>query len=182
VESVWRPEVQLHLSLDAEFNPETAMVNAQNADDRAFVTKPAIHTGLWTSTYNRKEKSSEWVEWCISQDFGNVYEQVWWLLTPRHESRIYTIDGLRDLEVLMARYPYNYKHRLSVYEYMALIDFEKMSEEWDGIHLTSRGNMKLHYSFPHNLNSWDVESTIWFRWSFTKCERIETPVRVKVAE
>jgi hypothetical protein len=55
-----------------------------------------------------------------------------------------------------------------------VIDFEKLSQNYDGIWLTEQGNGETHLSFPYNLYSWDCESILWFRWCF---EHVETLAR-----
>ena len=51
-------------------------------------------------------------------------------------------------------------------------DFEQLAQSYDGLRLTERGNSRLHLSYPLDLNSWDSESTLWFRWCFTAVEKI----------
>lgn len=65
--------------------------------------------------------------------------------------------------------------------HFVFIDFERVAQEYDGIWLTEQGNGATHLSYPHDLNGWDAESVLWFRWCFSQVERIETPVPVAVA-
>jgi len=172
----WRAVTQLFLPQVEEFNPEK-MVDVRNSDDRAFCTKPMNETGLWTSTYlSDWNYPSEWVEWCVGENFWSPYEKTWWLLYPRKDARIFVIETQRDLKHLMEVYPYRFK---SGYEglHMTLIDFEKMSEDYDGAWLPSEGSARLHLSHPHHLSGWDVESTLWFRYCFDRAEKIETPAK-----
>jgi hypothetical protein len=176
----WRSVAQLFISQTEDYTPETQMVNVRNSDDRAFCTKPMNGTGLWTSTYLPDwNYPSEWVEWCMGEKFGNPYGGTWWLLTPRSDARIFVTETQRDLQHLMKAYPYPSKYAGL---HMTMIDFEAMSKDYDGMWLTSEGNARLHLSHPYNLNSWDVESTLWFRWCFVSAKKIETPAQPQVLE
>jgi len=57
--------------------------------------------------------------------------------------------------------------------FMAAIDFEKLSQAYDGIWLTEQGNAATRLSFPYNLYSWDCESILWFRWCFERVKTIQ---------
>jgi hypothetical protein len=57
----------------------------------------------------------------------------------------------------------------------ATIDFEKLSQDYDGIWLTEQGNAAVHLPWisEHDLNSWDCECILWFRWCFEHVETIK---------
>lgn len=129
--------------------------------------------GLWTSTY-AKEYYSDWVL---------AYEDMWgipsqgldgWLLTPTPHARIYTVDSLADLHWLHERY--EIQNELS--SFMKRLDYEKMAVDFDGMHLTRKGQWDTRMSHPIDLYGWDCESTHWFRWCF---ETVEYLGKVKVA-
>lgn len=140
--------------------------------------------GLWTSSWNAEDYTSAWTEWCGDENFSDIYGLSWWLLVPRPESRIYQIDSLDDLERCLHS-PYGYQ--ASYLEHMKrslgrgydkrFIDFERMAHDFDGLHLTHQGNEETHLSVPNDLNGWDVESTLWFRWCFSAVRQIPTPTR-----
>lgn len=176
---VWRSVPQLFLSQVEDFNPEK-MVDVRNSEDRAFCAKPMNETGLWTSTYlSDWNYPSGWVEWCVGENFWSPYAKTWWLLYPRKDARVFVIETQRDLKHLMKTYPY--ESRYNMY-HMTMIDFEAMGKDYDGAWLTSEGNARLHLSHPYNLNGWDVESTLWFRYCFDRVEKIETPAQPEVLE
>lgn len=132
--------------------------------------------GLWTSTWNAENKQSDWLEWCMSEDFDNPLEKSKWLLTPRPDCRIYTIDSLADLLHCIHSeygYPCSYNDIFAGMYDRYYIDFERMAQDYDAIHLTARGNAETHLSFPNDLNGWDVESTLWFRWCFDEVKLVE---------
>lgn len=151
----------------------------------AFIKKPAPGTGLWTSTWDAEEKTSDWVEWCSGENFGTPYSDNWFLLTPKSDVKLYIIDGAGDLTRLLKEYEWIdpfYRNRLDerfMRRFATGIDFERLAQEYDGLHLTHRGNNQLHLNImgDHDLNAWDVESTVWFRWCFSKVEKIATPVQ-----
>lgn len=65
-------------------------------------------------------------------------------------------------------------------EHFTGFDFERMAEEYDGLHLTEEAAGSLHLSYPLDMNSWDCESTVWFRWVFSEVSRIEVQKAVEV--
>ncbi|MEX3914305.1 hypothetical protein AB4672_21265 [Bacillus paralicheniformis] len=124
--------------------------------------------GIWTSTYNN-ESGSDWVR---------VYDSLWgipkegidgWLLTPSSNSCVYKIDSLNDL-IWMYQ---NYKRTLAdIPDFIKMINFEKMAQDFDAVHLTAKGKSETRHSWPINLHAWDCECTHWFRWCFEKVEYI----------
>lgn len=152
-------DTQLHVSSSfwvrvGEFVP---------VSNKEYFNKP--YGGLWTSTYRPETHDSEWVEWCRDEAFGNVNSLAWHVLTPKADARIYTVNTLDDLHKLCHTY------RLACeYEYLTCLDFETMSREYDGIHLTSNGQVETRLSYPENLYGWDVESTLWFHWCFERVD------------
>ena len=156
-------DLQLHVS--------PAVVNLQPlvapVENRHFI-KPKW--GFWTSTYDAERQSSAWVDWCLAEEFGDVTAGSWFVLTPDPRARVYVIDGLVDLQHLIKNYP---QPGAEAYmRFYACLDFERLAQEYDAIHLTERGQWATRHSTP-NLNGWDVECTLWFRWCFTSMEQVE---------
>ncbi len=179
-------DAQLYLIPESTMREEVTPV--QNDRCAIYMKKPVAGTGLWTSAYREETDDSAWVEWCHSETYSNPDRQYWHLLTPRHDARIYTIDGPNDFIALIARYPYVSQElerclppRAFFRHYYTGIDFEKLSQDYDGLHLTEEGNAQLHLPFDYDfdMNAWDVESTVWFRWCFEKVECIRTPTIVE---
>jgi hypothetical protein len=59
-------------------------------------------------------------------------------------------------------------------------DWSALSHDWDGVHLSIGGWLTAE-DVPYEsdgptteLRGWDMESTVWLRWSFTSVERVET--------
>jgi hypothetical protein len=58
-------------------------------------------------------------------------------------------------------------------------DWSELSRDWDGVHLSVGGWLTAE-DVPHQsdgvtteLRGWDMESTVWLRWSFSSVQRIE---------
>lgn len=120
--------------------------------------------GIWTSTYYNG--SSEWVEWCDREQFFTQSSREGWLLYPNSKARVYIIDCYKDLEILVNTYGI---HPFNRYPN---IDYEKMSKDYDGLHLTSKGRSDTRFSEPYSFSGWDVESTHWFSWIFDEVKYI----------
>lgn len=194
---------QLWLSDTPEIKHEVTPI--RNSEETGVVIKkPARKTGLWTSTWREETQDSDWVEWCRGNDYGNPDNGYWHLLTPRPDVKLYVIDDTHDLEMMLSTYLWttpmltmmNEQYEISYSSYptrgmyadrteiklppiklprFAAIDFEKMSQEYDGIWLTEQGNGACHLPWhsEHDLNSWDCECVLWFRWCFGRVETIK---------
>ena len=171
---------QLHITYEETLNQSVNSV--YNSDESGIVKKPARGTGLWTSTWREETQDSDWVEWCVGEDFGKPYEKNWYLLTLQEDIKLYVIDSLRGLHKLLRAYPWD-QNKWREYGFRCIaIDFEKLALDYDGIHLTEKGNEETHLSYPDDLNSWDCESTLWFRWCFSEVQKIEVPQPVAVEQ
>lgn len=121
--------------------------------------------GLWTSTYNN-EYGSDWIQWCESEEFSTTKGHDGFLLYPDHEAKIFTIDDLDDLINLFNDYELNNQET-----YSKALNFERISQEYDAIHLSENGQRETRLSYPYNLCGWDCECTLWFRWCFKEVEK-----------
>lgn len=130
--------------------------------------------GLWTSTYEEK-KGSDWTSFCENNHFKDIKKHNFYLLEPEKDIKIYTIDKYNDLASLMENYKENdFDNPFGHFSFLRpFLDFEKISQDYDGIHLTSRGQFETRMSRPESLYGWDVESTLWFRWCFSEVKQIE---------
>lgn len=171
------PGIQLHLSGREVLSQE--VVPIVNNAAATFRKKPAYGTGLWTSSWREETQDSDWVEWCRNNEFGEPDKQSWYLLTPAIDARLYVVDSHVALVQLLKRFPLEhplFKEMRAVGirdEHLIGIDFEQLAQEYDGVHLTYEAAGSLHLSYPLDMNSWDCESTVWFRWVFTSVEQIE---------
>lgn len=123
--------------------------------------------GLWTSTYTGPDTVSDWVEWCRGETWGDhdLAERSVWLLDPRPEARLVEVHDYADLAAILERYPNRYVYGGGLPD-RVFPDFEAISRDFDGMHLTQEGQWRTRLSHPHDLYGWDCESTIWFAWSF----------------
>jgi hypothetical protein len=134
--------------------------------NRELFCKPA--GGLWTSTYTWGK--SDWVRWCIDESFRRPMELKWYVLRPASTARIYTINSFKDLVALpMQKVPPTFEKYVGLLSYP---DFEGLSQKYDGIHLTRKGERATRWSQP-SLYGWDCESTLWFRWVFEEVKLIK---------
>ena len=109
---------------------ESTFVAPRNDPMRFYAKKPAIQTGLWTSSY--VDGSSAWVEWCEGANFGDPSEMSWVVLTPAENVRLYEIDSLEDLIRLLKEYPHLPPESMRSYLTSLLeftsIDFEELRD------------------------------------------------------
>lgn len=133
--------------------------------------------GIWTSSFN-PEIGSSWVEFCRAEKYRHSRVRSWWKLYPR-PARIYVVDSVASLNRLCERFPLRRSvakvrgrtvRMIEEIVYKA-IDFEAMAKKYDAMHLTEKGQHETRFSRPHSLYTWDVESTLWFRWSFSRVRK-----------
>jgi hypothetical protein len=116
--------------------------------------------GLWTSTLT--DTGSAWMEWCENEGF-NLPDGTWEgvILTPRTDARILVINSYKDLATAIHKYG-----KSDMFGFEMHLDFEKLSQDYDAVHLTDDGQEETRMSHPYNLYGWDMESALWFRWCF----------------
>ncbi|MFO1518123.1 MAG: hypothetical protein U1F57_00440 [bacterium] len=124
-----------------------------------IVAFPKPRKGFWTSTY-LETRGSAWVE--RGRDLKNHS----YLLRPRADAKIYVVDSYEDLERLMNQYGREDVSGIKT------LDYEAMSRDYDGLHLTRKGEVDTRpfQGRSYDLDTWDVESTLWFRWVFEQAE------------
>jgi hypothetical protein len=86
------------------------------------------------------------------------------------------VSCLDDLKVLLTTYPLD-RGKSEDYAFQPL-DFERMAQDFDGMHLTDEGQWSTRLTQP-SLYGWDCESTCWFRWMF---DRVEQGPRIEIKE
>lgn len=120
--------------------------------------------GLWTSSHH-PEMVSEWIDWCEGEKFHEEKYQRAWLLQPAG-AWMAVINTPDDLDEVVRQY-----QRIDVPDDLLslsmmrdLLDYERMSQDFDGMWLPN----PHPYRFDRSLffNVFDVESTVWFRWNF----------------
>jgi hypothetical protein len=132
-------------------------------ENRPGCSKP--FKGFWTSTLDLKY-GSDWIQWMHGENWYTTAVTELWMLTVKPDGKIFTVNGIDDMELMFRTYP------LHTYG-IDSVNFEKMATHYDGVHLTHEGNRATHHTFPHNCNAWDAESTLWFRWCFDSTVKMD---------
>lgn len=127
-------------------------------EEQRLFSKP-LH-GYWTSTYLGSERISEWAEWCRGEDFHCGSHRLW-LFQVDPVANVFHIDSCDDLILLHEKYG------ISITDDYRSLDFKAIAGDYDGIHLTKKGQQETRFTHPYNLYGWDCESTVWFQWVFT---------------
>ena len=138
--------------------------------------------GLWTSTYNPKNPHtpSDWVRWCVSQDFGiTAYCNI---IEIKPSARIYTIDKYDDLKKLGERFPHPVTRRRVGGGVRRFVNWVKISKVYDAVHLTHRGVGATLSGWGDerelSFGGWDVESTVWFRDVFESVVPLKLDIKM----
>jgi len=158
-------ETQLHVGT---FNPKMSPIKNQ------VHIKP--HGGFWTSTYLPNDKfASDWVNWCFREMPEWIEDEEATLIDISPKARIYVIDNCEDLMNLLGDYPFKHPYITKITQtHFAYMDWEKISENYDGVHLTRKGEYATKITRTRGpCLVWDCESTLWFRNVFTKIKPYE---------
>lgn len=122
--------------------------------------------GMWTSTYTpNNEFDSGWIRWCIKEEYdcGNYK----WKLIPKNDINVLVVNSQSDLVSIVEKYEKNmYKGKKSSRIPNAVLDFKKMSEDFDAIRLTKEGQINSDFFEYPNLYAWDTETVLNFRWNW----------------
>lgn len=122
--------------------------------------------GLWTSPYWRGEKFlSDWHEWCTEQYFLDYSNQPCSIISFKSDVRIYKIDCHDDAVALLANYKYEGSFDIPLFGNQNHLDYKKMSQDFDAIYLTNRGELDTRWRTRSNevsLYGWDVETVFIF--------------------
>lgn len=130
--------------------------------------------GLWTSTYNPRTNTSAWTEYCLRTEIEclNPYSKRWFLLKPKKNLNILKISSRKALIEIENTYKIEEDKPPCFVLGGTRLDYESLSQLWDGMHLTKRGAEMAQYPYYGNFLSWDCESILWFRWCFAHIEEI----------
>ncbi len=159
--------------------PDPLHVMLDYPHGRHWLGKP-WRVGFWTSTYTPGcAHPSRWVDWCYGEMPGWTEGKPTWLLTAKLHVRIYEITGQTTLVALWRRFP---DSTALGYTGVHTIDWKKVAEEYDAVHLTERGHWRTRWGATEtelNTYAWDCESTWWPRWCF---EDVQPGPTIAVAE
>lgn len=146
----------------------------QNVKNENGFVKP-LFGGLWASPYEENE-TTEWENF-VKEIFGDSSHPMNYkiIFELKENSKIYTINSYIDLLRLLK----NYTLKTEIdFKRQRFIDFEKMSKDYDGLLLTSNGQIETRFSFP-GLYGWDVESLLLFN---IKCIQNQTSIQLEKDE
>lgn len=145
--------------------------------------------GLYTSSYLGEEQGSEWIQWCLCNEFNIPVDNLWkgWLITIKKEANIFVVDSLEKMDFLYDRYGFTMFEGSN----MEQINYEKMQNDFDGIHMTSYGERVTRHGgmFTSNprknlrtMYGWDCESTHLFRDVMESIEEVELKIEDREQE
>lgn len=148
-----------------DFDPSKAKFNLQTT----FANKP--ERAMWTSTFNPNVRKIAWIKWNIEEDVG-MLQSCLYRIVPKPAIKVYEIDTVGDW--INRRLPkIDTPSRLKQFLFgpilnAGFIDFEALKKRgYDGVHVTSNAaalghNVEIDRKIMLALNSYDVESTVWF--------------------
>lgn len=129
--------------------------------NRALFNKPS--GGLWTSPIDSKWG---WKDWCIGEHFNIDKLNKFFIIELKKDSKILKINSLDDLKKVPLQNlddrVKNYPELKDVFYSMNFPNYEKISKEYDAIHLTERGQYETRlppFGEP-NLYGWDCETVL----------------------
>jgi hypothetical protein len=144
---------------------------------------PKPKRALWTSTYV-PGVVSPWLLAPEGQFSGPYYV---WAVAATNAARVLEIQSRDAWSALACSYPRaqaGYTHRTTAHRPQSAArldpDWSDVARDWDAVHLSIGGWLTAE-DVPYEvdrrtteLRGWEMESTVWFRWSFSSVERMET--------
>jgi len=129
---------------------------------------------IWTSTFKPDGKyCSDWIKWCTTDapEWLPKSEDQCYILIPEDNCKIVDINSVSDYLNVLDEYRLHSK-------YGDVINFEKLSKDYDAIHVTQNAiNETAYIDTLYNtigLWGWSVESTAWFRMCFKKIIKLSS--------
>ena len=166
-------DTQIHIGEQ----PTPSKLRASGWDDPCLTCDYKPPFGLWTSSKNEEDRS-DWIDFCECEGFRIPYES-WaaWELDVRADARLFEINTSRDLQQIRATYGLRENEYSSMsHGIVQRIDWERFAHNWDGIHLTSKGEFATRGFGVDLLNGWDCESTVWLNWVFSDVREVSIPI------
>jgi hypothetical protein len=121
--------------------------------NRLGLNKP--EGGLWSCPYTPNNKYiSDWHEFCMEQFRDGLKEKAA-IFDFKSNTRIYTVNSLRDLNELYI----SYEHNVGEYALFNTLNYEELSKYFDIIYLTPKGQSETRFTTP-GLYGWDIESCL----------------------
>lgn len=112
--------------------------------------------GLWLAPYNKNnEYKSEWHNFLVNEMYIDIKSMKGTIVRIKENAKILVIDSLDDLKKIFEKY----ELYLDIPTLFRVLDFEKLSKDYDAILLTEKGQWLTRLSQP-NLYGWDIESML----------------------
>jgi hypothetical protein len=129
--------------------------------------------GFWTSTFETSHIDG-WEWWCRSEQMDWL-SATGYLVTPRDDARVLTIDGPHTFRMFVdtygvARYPDRQYDMIDI-DWAAFV-----ADGHDGIRVTDPYDRAIRHGPVMAFYGWDCESTWWARWAFV--EDVARPVSI----
>jgi len=133
---------------------------------------PKPRAALWTTT-SIGSMASGWVLYLHIGEDSRPPPYSLWRFEPLPSARVYEIHEPLEWHSLCLAYPGEvYKDRL-------MPDWQSVARDWDAVHLSVGGLLTAEgvavgtaNSAKTELAGWSSESTVWFRWCFSRVERL----------
>jgi hypothetical protein len=132
-------------------------------------TKPS--NGFFTCTWDPEKRTTAWLAWCRANSKRNPEAEgrQLWTLTLCESATLCVIDSVAAFERLVKVYPDDRSKRgiqLPEPNWYKMADPVDLA--FDGVHITDEA-VRTGIAAPpgKGFTGWDVESTLWFVWSFT---------------
>lgn len=127
--------------------------------------------GFYTSSWNDTTGSTAWVDY-IKQypDRAGEGRRIW-RLWPDPEARLYVIASVQDYETLAEHFPKRWSG--SAHSALYAADWSRIPV--DGVHVTAAAIEAAKHrqgNAQPEFGGWDVESTVWYKWSFVRQELV----------
>lgn len=122
--------------------------------ENTHISKPI--GGLWSSPYlEESECKSDWIDYCKTELPNSLYNYGV-IFTVKNSSRGCVINSYEDLVELQSQYNY-----IGERDNQEILNFEKLSKNFDYIFLTKKGQLETRHTEP-DLLFWDVETLLVF--------------------
>jgi hypothetical protein len=138
---------------------------------RNITNHPKPDGGFWTST-ELSPGRSQWTEWLEAE--ARRKPETAWGLEPDPNARIFHVRSREDEQFLRSKYPAVAEDEIGkiLRSFGSnVIDWERVAKDYDAVNyqpfagIDDSGEMSA-------FSMWDVESTLWMRWSFLSIEQV----------
>ena len=171
-----------------KFDPDKFEENKVSTTDAIFL-KPS--GGFWTSSVREDvgedDFATDWEWWSASNQCK--YSKDCFDVIPDADAKIFTIETPEDVEEIIEKYGEyeeeyyidgdgNLKTRHKQGQ-LVKVDWVEFAKEYDALRVNEEMAQKYHLSMIDvgcmhtSLNSWDAESTCWFKPKFKEVSREE---------